>query len=429
MQGTEAAKPPTPPEIRGLKYFKKLLPLFQRLHDVGCERDTAGNRELHFDQYAALVMLYLFNPLIGSIRTLQQSLGLPKVAQTLGVKRFSLGSFSEAPAVFEPQRLKEIIAELAGEARPLAIDPRLADLKLALTLVDGTMLAALPKLAQAAALGTRYAGGRDGKDYYAWRLHTQLELELPSPLRIDVTGAGKAGENRENQVLRRTLEAGRCYVADAGYFDYGLFDVIVNIGSSFVCRIREDSAFEVLEERELSEKALAAGIVRDVIAKPNPHHDTQREHPVRILYIQVTPRPRRTRKAEGVKVMGSRSSDLLVIATSLLDLPAELVALIYQQRYAVELFFRFLKGLLGMRHLLSQRERGVQIQTYCVIIACLLINLWTGRRPNKRMVEMIGWYLLGLASEQDVMDLLNKPDNTGVKKRAKDELWAKLGVK
>jgi hypothetical protein len=70
----------------------------------------------------------------------------------------------------------------------------------------------------------------------------------------------------------------------------------------------------------------------------------------------------------------------------------------------------------------------VEIQSYCVIIACLLINLWTGRRPNKRMVEMVGWYLLGLASEQDVLDFLNKPDNTGVKKRAKDELWKKLGV-
>ena len=105
MQGTDAANPDPLPEIRGLKYFKTLLPLFERLHDVGCARDTAGNRDLHFDQYAALVMLYLFNPLIGSLRTLQQSLGLPKVAQTLGVKRFSAGSFSEAPAVFEPQRL------------------------------------------------------------------------------------------------------------------------------------------------------------------------------------------------------------------------------------------------------------------------------------------------------------------------------------
>ena len=40
---------------------------------------------------------------------------------------------------------------------------------------------------------------------------------------------------------------------------------------------------------------------------------------------------------------------------------------------------------------------------------------------------MVGWYLLGLASEQDVIAFLNKPDNRGIKLRAKAELWKKLG--
>ncbi len=43
--------------ITGLKYFEKLLPLFERLHEVGCGRDTAGNRDLHFDEYCCLVMV------------------------------------------------------------------------------------------------------------------------------------------------------------------------------------------------------------------------------------------------------------------------------------------------------------------------------------------------------------------------------------
>ena len=38
-------------DITGLKYFDRLGPLLERLHEVGCERDKAGNRELHFDQY------------------------------------------------------------------------------------------------------------------------------------------------------------------------------------------------------------------------------------------------------------------------------------------------------------------------------------------------------------------------------------------
>lgn len=58
------AKPTSKPKIRerdvrGLKYFDQLAPLLERLHDVGCDRDSAGNRSLHFDNYCMLVLLYL----------------------------------------------------------------------------------------------------------------------------------------------------------------------------------------------------------------------------------------------------------------------------------------------------------------------------------------------------------------------------------
>src|SRR5687767_1136689 len=141
------AEPITEDQLCGLKYFKRLSPLLDRLHEVGTDRDHAGNRRLFFDQYCKLVLLYLFNPLIGSMRMLQESLQLNDAARAVGIKRFSLGSFSEAPAVFDPEALKAVIKELAAEIRPLAADPRLKDLKHLITLADGTILAALPKLA------------------------------------------------------------------------------------------------------------------------------------------------------------------------------------------------------------------------------------------------------------------------------------------
>ena len=55
-------------DVTGLKYFDKLAPLLARLHDVGCERDKAGNRTLHFDQQCMLVLLFSFNPVIRSLR-------------------------------------------------------------------------------------------------------------------------------------------------------------------------------------------------------------------------------------------------------------------------------------------------------------------------------------------------------------------------
>ncbi|MDQ3441137.1 MAG: hypothetical protein M3478_12395 [Planctomycetota bacterium] len=58
----------------------------------------------------------------------------------------------------------------------------------------------------------------------------------------------------------------------------------------------------------------------------------------------------------------------------------------------------------------------------------MLINLWTGKRPGKHLVNMLAWYFMGLATAPEVERFLNRPDNTGVKLRAKDALWKKLGV-
>ena len=121
------------------------------------------------------------------------------------------------------------------------------------------------------------------------------------------------------------------------------------------------------------------------------------------------------------------SDGVLRIVTDLLDVPAEVIAFLYQYRWTIEVFFRFLKQVLGCRHLLSTRREGVQIQVYAAVICCLLLNTLTGRKPTKWTVTLMALYLQGLADEADVLRALNRPDNTGVKLRAKDELWKKLG--
>ena len=86
-----------------------------------------------------------------------------------------------------------------------------------------------------------------------------------------------------------------------------------------------------------------------------------------------------------------------------------------------------LKQLLGMKHLLSQRPNGIDVQINCTLIVCLLLCLITGHRPDKTTRNMIGWYLSGLASEEELLTFLRREDRTGVKLKAKDELWKKLG--
>lgn len=383
-------------DITGLKYFDKLAPLLKRLHDDGCARDRAGNRQLHFDQHCLLILLYLFNPIITSLRGLQQASQLAKVQKRLGCVRAALGSLSEASTVFDPQRLQEIIAELAGQLQPLGRDPRLRDVPGALTAVDGTVLAALPKLMQASWLKSQTGSG-----LVKWRLHTHFEVDRHVPTRIDVTPDG-GGPHDERAVLERTIEADRTYVMDRGYAKFALFNRIVAAGSSYVCRVRDNSAAEVLEDRPLTAADRAAGVLSDqLVCFANGKADARPDHPLRLICIRTTPHTSRGKYRGGST--GPGSDGVLRIATNLLDVPAEIIALIYRYRWTIEIYFRFFKHVLGCRHLLSHSRNGIEIQTYCAIIACLLISLWTGRKPTLRTYEMICWYFCGLASEDELL--------------------------
>ena len=392
----------TEADIQGMKYFDKLAPLLGRLHDDGCERDRAGNRDLHFDQYCMLLLLYLFCPVVTSQRGILQASGLEKVQRKFGCSQVSLGSWSEAATVFDPQRLKEIIGELGAELKPFARDARIKDLDHTLTLVDGTLLSAMPEIMQASWLKEHTGSG-----LVKWRLHAHFEVDRYIPTRIDVTPNG-GGENDERSVLERTIESDRLYVMDRGYAKFALFNRIVKADSSYVCRLRDNSAYKVEKENPLSDADRAAGVLSDQIVHigQSGKEESRPDHKIRLVCVKCSPHTKRG-KYEGGSTGGS-SDGILRIATNLLDVPAEIIALIYSWRWTIEIFFRFFKRILGCRHLLSRKQDGIEIQTYCAIIACLLISLWTGRKPTIRTYEMICFYFLGLASEDELMRHVDK---------------------
>ena len=388
-------------DVTGLKYFDKLAPLLTRLHDAGCARDKAGNRRLHFDQYGMLILLYLFNPIVTSLRGIQQASELAKVQKKLGCARAALGSLSEAASVFDAELLKEIIAELGEEVKPLAKDARLKDIQHTMTLVDGTLIAALPKVIEAS-----WRKANTGSGLVKWRLHTHFEVDRYVPTRIDVTPNG-GGCYDERAMLESSIQSDRLYVMDRGYAKFALFNKIVLASSSYVCRIRDNSTYEVDKTRELTQSDLAAGILSDQIVRfSNGKIDARPDHPLRLVCIRCSTHTSRGKYRGGST--GPDSDGVLRIATNLLDVPAEMIGLIFRFRWAIEIFFRFFKHILGCRHLLSHGQNGIEIQTYCAIIACLLIGLWTGRKPTLRTYEMICFYFCGMASEEELLAHITK---------------------
>jgi hypothetical protein len=368
------------------------------MHEVGCGRDRARNRQLHMDQYCSLILLFLFNPCLRSLRALQQASELKNVQRKLGCPRTSLGSLSEATAVFDPERLREIIGELAQQTRPVR-DVVGKEVQQLLTAVDGSVVQTLSTIARAAYLKTK-----QGESRSAWRLHTHFDVDRGVPIRIDVTPGRNSGKAEEKNMLRCRLAADHCYILDRWYAQFQLFDEIHAIGSSYVCRIRDNSNWQVIEQRVLSPQASAANIVSDALVELGS--SCRPKHQVRVVLVKATPNLRRGGRHGGG---AAPSSDgLLRIATNLRDVPAELIAEMYRHRWTIELFFRFFKHVLGCRHLLSQDPVGIEIQTYCAIIACLLISLTTGCKPTLRTYEMVCLYLQGWADEQELLAHLAK---------------------
>lgn len=369
----QAGPPPIP--LQGQRLIQPVLRLIERLHDVGTERDHAGNRALFFDQYAATLLMYFCTPALGGLRALQQATGWEKTRRKLGIERASLGSLSEAARVFDAEGLRPIVQELAAQAAPLT-SGREAEALRGLTAVDGSIFAALPRMAWALWKDDNHRGVK---------LHLHFDVLKGVPADATLTPAACS----EGAALADALQPGRLYVVDRGYADYELFARIVGAGSSLVARVKDNTAFVVQEERPPTAAGRAAGVVRDVVISRlgTSHHKDHLRRPMRLVIVRVVDRD-------------GKATELWLI-TDRLDLDAELVASAYRYRWTVELFFRWLKCVLGSRHLIAQNRNGVTLQMYAALIVSLLIVLRTGRKPTKRTFEAIQFHLLGWVSDEE----------------------------
>jgi hypothetical protein len=399
--GVGAPQKLLPQDVHGLKYFQPMLKLLERLHSDA----DHPNRTLHYDQYAALLLLSYFNPLLQGLRELQAASDLKKVRKELGVPHAPLGSLSEAARVFDPQLLREIFLELAAQVtiRNGLARPQGVPLELVLTALDGTVLAALPKMLWALWLGRHEQGVK---------LHFQFDILRSVPVDVALT----PGNGNEKETLKALLRACCLYLLDRGYRDYALFQAIIDAQSSFVARVQNNVDYEVIETRPLSAEALAAGVKSDQVVWLGGEKSRQSlRQPVRLIHVHVKNPPAHGLKGRlacvdgKVKPMRTSKDEYDVwLVTDRLDLTAEMVALLYRYRWQIELFFRWFKCVLGCKHLLSESPNGIAIQVYAALIATLLIMLWTQRKPNRMTLTMVGLYLQGWADEEELMAYLKR---------------------
>src|SRR5215471_18518266 len=238
----------TEQDLQGFKYFRLLGPLFAHLHPAETTRDRAGNRQLFYDQYATLLLVYFFTPTVTSLRGVQQLSTLAKVQQRWGVQRTALGSLSEAAPVFEAALLQDVISELALRAWTRAPhgNPALCQGDLAVlrdvVAIDGSLLPALPRMVW---------GVWQDERHRAAKMHVAFAALRQVPVGVTVT----AGNGAERAQARQLVQPGGFYVFDRGYVDYDLFAEWHALPCSFVARVQEGAAYAVAQDRALSAAA------------------------------------------------------------------------------------------------------------------------------------------------------------------------------
>jgi len=361
--------------LQGTRLVLQMRRLLERLHHAGTARDKAGNRELFCDDYICMLLLYFFTPAITSLRALQQVSGWEQTRKKLGIRRTSLGSLSEASRVFDAKLLEPILEELVDAVVPLKTGREASALR-GLTAVDGSIFPGLSRM-----LWALWDRNRQGV-----KLHVHFDVLKAAPCQVAVTPAACS----EPAQLKAMLESGRLYVIDRGYASFELFGEILQAGSSFVGRVKDDISLHVQEERPVDEAGSKAGVIRDVILKRlgSDHHKDVIGRPMRLVIVRTTNRD-------------SGPTDLWLV-TDRLNLDADLVALAYKYRWTIELFFRWVKCVLGARHFVAHNANGALLQMYAALIVCLLIQLRTGRQPTKRTYEAIQFYLMGWVSDDEL---------------------------
>ena len=355
----------TEDQLHNWKLLEEFQRRLQRLLGGRAATDPTFERNLAPGPYLSMVLFAMLNPAIKTARALCGASRFERMQEEVCGREVKLSSFSEMQHLCDPELLAGLLRELSAEALPIFGDDRVRAQVKDLIANDGTLLPALPRMAWAI---WQNAENRAGK------LHLEFSVWRQVPVEFTVTD----GNANERVVWKQKLRKGAFYVNDRNYsHDYRLIKEVRAAGASFVLRLHNNALYTPLEPpRALSEADRQAGVLQDVKVRLGG----EANGPVgRLVWVEC-------------------DGHVFLLFTDREDLAAELVALIYRYRWQIELFFKWIKCILGCRHWLAESPQGVTIQVYCALIASVLLVLWTGAKPTKRQWEALQLYWMGWVS-------------------------------
>ncbi len=385
--GSEEARlrdlPIWPEQVVGAKHIRSLERLIEGLRP----ETPHGNRELFLDDVFVAYLLAFFNPALRTLRTIEDFSQTRQAQRHLTIRKLCKSTFSDFNKLADPTLLQPILDHLRREVlRPgpaQAAEPLVA-LHRRVLAVDGTFL----KAAAAVVWAIRCRGSKTGARL---DFHLDVETWLPELLVIpnDREGAAKTAQD--------TITAGAIHLYDRGIFSFDLIAAHAPKTADFVMRIREPGPrcpkLETTETRELTPEARGAGVTSDRLVRlVGSDHRRPPDMVLRAVVIIPADDP----------------ENPVYLLTTLLDLDASIIGLLYRHRWQIELFFRWLKSYARFDHLISHNREGVLLNFYVTVIGVTLMYLHMGHRPSKYLFLMMGMVANGSATLEEVMPILRE---------------------
>lgn len=187
------------------------------------------------------------------------------------------------------------------------------------------------------------------------KAHIVYDPDADQPLYLIVTAANV---NDITAAKQMPIQPGATYVVDLGYYDFGWWARLHEAGCRLVTRLKANTPFEIVEDRPLAD---GSSILSDRTGYLPKRLAASRKNPMSGLVREV-----RVLNDNG-KVLRIFSNDLKASAQEIADL--------YKRRWAIELFFRWVKQTLKIDHFLGTSETAVRIQITIALIAFLLLRL------------------------------------------------------
>ena len=374
-----------PERVVGAKHVHAIEKLVEQLR----QDDPHGNRHLFLDDVFVAYLLAFFNPALRSLRTIEDFSQTRQAQKHLSIPKLCKSTLSDFNKLADPARLQPILDHLRREVlRPQsrqggAASP-LDSLHRQILAVDGTFL----KAASAVAWAIRRRGGKTGA-----RLDFHVDVDTWLPHLLVIPGAGES----EAKTAQATITPGAIHIYDRGIFSFELIQAHVPKAADFVMRIREPGPrcpkLETVETRELTQDARDAGVTSD--RRVRLVGSTHRKAPDIIL-------------REVVIVSPDDPEHPIHLLTTLLDLDASVIGLLYRNRWQIELFFRWLKCYARFDHLISHSREGVLLNFYVAVVGVTLMYVHMGHRPSKYLFNMMGMVASGSATLEEVLPILRE---------------------